>query len=240
MATSSAVRRAPAVRSALMPGLPIMPKGRGPKTPLPAAIARAGMTVYCYGDDLASHWVRIVVAEKDIDGLHLEFLKPGVIAEDLLVLDPSHRVPTLADREVVLNSARIIVEYLDERYPHPPLMPVEPSARARLRLALYRIEQDLFPLVQAIKDGPAGAAQKARKQLQESLIGGASLFAARNYFLSGEFSCVDALWSALLWRLHALGVELGAAGKPIQRYAERVFNRQAFAHSLTQAERALR
>src|SRR5205085_10138556 len=121
----------------------------------------------------------------------------------------------------------IIVEYLDERYPHPPLMPVEPSARARLRLALYRIEQDLFPLVDTIKNGPAQSAQKARKQLHESLIAGANLFAARNYLLSGDFSCVDALWAALLWRLPALGIDLGVAGKPIQRYAERIFNRHA-------------
>lgn len=207
---------------------------------MPTALTRAGMTVYCYPDDPASHWVRIVAAEKDIDGLYLEFLKPGVQAEDLLVLDPTHQVPTLADREVVLNSPRIIVEYLDERYPHPPLMPVEPSARARLRLALNRIETDLFPLVEQVRAGPAGVAQKARKQLQESLISGAQLFAARNYFLSGEFSCVDALWAAILWRLPALGVELGASGKLIQRYTERLFSRHAFAQSLTPAERALR
>ena len=220
----------------------VAPPARGVriKPPTPSALTRAGMTVYCYPDDVASHWVRIVAAEKDIDGLYLEFLKPGVTAEDLLVLDPAHTVPTLADREVVLNSPRIIVEYLDERYPHPPLMPVEPSARARLRLALHSIERDIFPQVEMIRTGPAASAHKARKQFQESLIAGANLFAARNYFLSGDFSCVDALWAALLWRLPALGVELGAAGKPIQRYAERVFNRHAFARSLTPAERALR
>ena len=236
----AARRFTPAVRP-LMPGMAVPARGGKVKTVAAPAFPRAGMTIYSYADDLASHWVRIVAAEKDIDGLHVEFLKPGVSAEDLLVLDPSHTVPTLADREVVLNSPRIIVEYLDERYPHPPMMPVEPSARARLRLALHRIEQDLFPLVQAIKEGPATAAQRARKQLHESLVAGASLFAARNYFLSGDYSCVDALWAALLWRLHALGVDLGAVvAKPIQRYAERVFNRHAFARSLTPAERALR
>jgi RNA polymerase-associated protein len=218
----------------------VPPRGAKARPVMPPALTRAGMTVYCYPDDPASHWVRIVAAEKDIDGLYLEFLKPGVQLEDLLVLDPTHQVPTLADREVVLNSPRIIVEYLDERYPHPPLMPVEPSARARLRLALSRIETDLFPLVEQIRGGPAGVAQKARKQLQESLISGAQLFTARNYFLSGDFSCVDALWAAILWRLPSLGVELGAAGKLIQRYTERIFSRHAFAQSLTPAERALR
>jgi len=225
----------------LVPGVaPPRANRAGVRPPPPAALVRTGMTMYCYADDLASHWVRIVVAEKDIDGLHLEFLKPGVTTEDLLVLDPTHSVPTLADREVVLNSPRIIVEYLDERYPHPPLMPVEPAARARLRLALYSIEQDLFPLVAQIIAGPATSAQKARRHLAEQLIGGANLFTLRNYFLSGDFGAVDALWAALLWRLPALGVELGAAGKPIQRYAERLFGRAAFHHSLTPAERALR
>lgn len=224
-----------------MPGVGVPPRGAKTAKPvMPTALTRAGMTVYCYADDPASHWVRIVAAEKDIDGLYLEFLKPGVQAEDLLVLDPTHQVPTLADREVVLNSPRIIVEYLDERYPHPPLMPVEPSARARLRLALSRIEADLFPLLDQVRTGPANVAQKARKQLQESLISGAQLFTARNYFLSGDFSCVDALWAAILWRLPSLGVELGAAGKLIQRYTERIFSRHAFAQSLTPAERALR
>lgn len=223
-----------------MPGAASPVRGAKVKPPMPPALTRAGMTVYCYPDDVASHWVRIVAAEKDIDGLYLEFLKPGVTAEDLLVLDPSHSVPTLADREVVLNSPRIIVEYLDERYPHPPLMPVEPSARAKLRLALHRIELDVFPQVEAIRTGPANVAQKGRKQLQESLLTIANVFAAKNYFLSGEFSCVDALWAALLWRLPSLGVDLGATGKPIQRYSERIFNRHAFAHSLTPAERALR
>lgn len=224
----------------LLPGIAVPAKGKGKPAPVPA-IPRAGMTIYSYEDDLASHWVRIVAAEKDIDGLHIEYLKPGVMAEDLLTLDSTHTVPTLADREVVLNSARIATEYLDERYPHPPMMPVEPSARARLRLALHRIEEDLFPIVAQIGSGPAGSSQKARRQLQESLVAGAPLFAARPYFLSGDYSCVDALWAALLWRLPALGVDVGASsGKIIQRYCERIFSRPAFARSLTLAERSLR
>src|SRR6185369_4365822 len=164
---------------ALMPGVAPAARGVKIKAPTPPALTRAGMTVYCYPDDVPSHWVRIVAAEKDIDGLYLEFLKPGVTAEDLLVLDPSHQVPTLADREVVLNSPRIIIEYLDERYPHPPLMPVEPSARARLRLALHSIERDIFPQVEAIRTGPATVAQKGRKQLAESLLTIANVFAAK-------------------------------------------------------------
>src|SRR5690242_20062496 len=177
----SSPKRSVSTPPPLVPGVSPPRAKAGVRPAPPPALVRTGMTVYCYPDDLASHWVRIVVAEKDIDGLHLEFLKPGVTTEDLLVLDPTHSVPTLADREVVLNTPRIIVEYLDERYPHPPLMPVEPAARARLRLALHSIERDIFSQVEVVRTGPAAAAQKGRKQLQESLLTIANVFAAKNY-----------------------------------------------------------
>ncbi|MEK6807141.1 MAG: glutathione binding-like protein [Pseudomonadota bacterium] len=213
---------------------------RNAKPPLPAALTRTGMTIYVYPNDLVSHWVRFVVAEKDMDGMHIEWVKPGQTLEDLTVLDPAHRVPLLAEREVILNAPRIIVEYLDERYPHPPMMPVEPSARAKLRLALHRIEQDLFPLVSAIQSGPMREAQKARKQLLDNILAGTPIFGAKNYFLSSDFSMVDALWATLLWRLPSLGIPLPAHAKIIQRYADRLFGRPAFGQSLTPAERALR
>lgn len=216
-------------------------RARSAKPPIPAALTRTGMTLYSYADDLNCHWVRFVIAEKDMDGMHLEWIKPGQTAEDLLILDPAHRVPVLADREVVINSPRIAVEYLDERYPHPPMMPVEPSARARLRIALHRVEQDVVPLAQTIlQPGPAGPAQKARKLLLESLLTGTPIFAAKNYFLSSDFGMVDALWAVLLWRLPSMGIVLPASAKPIQKYAERLFARPAFSLSLTPAERALR
>ena len=217
-----------------------MTRARSTKAPIPLALTRTGMTLYTYPDDLLSHWVRFVIAEKDMDGMHLEWVKPGQQMEDLLVLDPTHRIPVLADREVVINSPRIAVEYLDERYPHPPMMPVEPSARARLRIALYRVEQDILPLALAALQGPAAPAQKARKQLLESLLAGTPIFAAKNYFLSSEFGMVDALWAVLLWRLPVMGIQLPASAKPIQKYAERLFSRPAFSLSLTPAERALR
>ncbi len=217
-----------------------MARVRNAKPPVPAALTRTGITIYVYPDDLVSHWVRFVVAEKDMDGMHIEWVKPGQSIEDLTVLDPTHRVPLLAEREVILNAPRIIVEYLDERYPHPPMMPVEPSARARLRLALYRIEQDLLPLVAIIQTGPAREAQRARKDLMDHLLAGTPVFGAKNYFLSSDFSMVDALWAALLWRLPSLGIPLPAHAKIIQRYADRLFARPAFGQCLTPAERALR
>lgn len=217
-----------------------MLRARSTKAPIPVALTRTGMTLYTYPDEMLCHWVRFVIAEKDMDGMHLEWVKPGQTVEDLLVLDPTHRIPVLADREVVINSPRIAVEYLDERYPHPPMMPVEPSARARLRIALHRVEQDIVPLALAIQNGPAAQAQKARKQLLESLLAGVPIFAAKNYFLSSEFGMIDALWAVLLWRLPALGVQLPPSAKPIQKYAERLFARPAFSLSLTPVERALR
>jgi RNA polymerase-associated protein len=183
--------------------------------------------------------VRFVIAEKDIDGLRIELVKPGVASEDLLVLNPSQGVPTLADREVVLTEAQIMIEYLDERYPHPPLMPVEPAARARLRSALVRMRQDLFPVVQSIRTGPATVAQKARKALAEALPSIAQLITPRGHFLTGEFNMADCAWATLLWRLPALGIKPGAELKVLQKYADKLFARPAFHQSLTEAERAL-
>jgi RNA polymerase-associated protein len=183
--------------------------------------------------------VRFVVAEKDIDGLRTEILHPGAPSEDLLVLNPAQSVPTLADREVVLTDPQIMIEYLDERYPHPPLMPVEPSARARLRSALLRMRQDLFPLVATIRQGPASAAQKARKALLDSLPSIAALITPRGHFLTGEFNSADCAWAALFWRLPSLGIKFGPEHKLLHKYADKLFVRPAFHQSLTDAERSL-
>src|SRR5581483_2935085 len=199
-----------------------------PKPVVMPTATRAGLTLYTHAEDWACHWVRFVIAEKDIDGLRIELVKPGVASEDLLVLNPSQGVPTLADREVVLTEAQIMIEYLDERYPHPPLMPVEPAARARLRSALVRMRQHLFPV-----------AQKARKTLAEALPAIAALITARGHFLTGEFNMADCAWATLLWRLPALGIKPGPELKVLQKYADKLFARSAFHQSLTDAERAL-
>jgi stringent starvation protein A len=209
------------------------------RLPVQPTATRAGLTLYSHADDWACHWVRFVIAEKDIDGLRIELVKPGVASEDLLVLNPAQGVPTLADREVVLTEAQIMIEYLDERYPHPPLMPVEPAARARLRSALMRMRQDLFPVVASIRSGPAAVAQKARKALVEALPSIAALITPRGHFLTGEFNSADCAWATLLWRLPALGIKPGPELKVLGKYAEKLFARPAFQLSLTEAERAL-
>lgn len=203
------------------------------------AVRRAGLLLFSGPDDLGSHWVRFVMAEKDIDGAVIEWVGPRERNEDLMVLNPAQSLPTLADREVVLYPARLIVEYLDERYPHPPLMPVEPAVRARLRLALHQLEHQLYPLAAAIAAGPASAAHKARRALTEQLLAGRNLFPARGHFLSSDFNYVDCAWAPLLWRLRALEIQLPAEADNIRRYAAKLFARPAFQRSLTAAERAL-
>ena len=185
-----------------------------------------------------SHRVRVVLAEKgitveivDVDTNH----KP----EDLLDLNPYNTVPTLVDRELVLYDPRAIMEYLDERFPHPPLMPVDPVSRARTRLALYRIEQDWYELVPQLESRGEKTASKARKILRDSLTSSAEVFAAMDFFLSNEFSLVDASIAPILWRLKHYGIELPRQAKPVMDYAERVFERETFQDSLTEVEREM-
>lgn len=198
------------------------------------------MTLFSKADDPWSHRTRIVLAEK---GIHVETIdvQEGNLPEDLLDLNPYHSVPTLVDRDLVLYDSRIIIEYLDERFPHPPLMPVDPVARAQFRLALYRIERDWYTLAQQIMD-PADRklAQKARKTLRESIIASADVFKAKPYFLSDEFSLVDATIAPILWRLPAWEIDLGGQAPAINKYAHLIFSRPAFRQSLSRVEQEMR
>ncbi len=160
--------------------------------------------------------------------------------EDLIDLNPYNTVPTLVDRELVLYDSRTIMEYLDERFPHPPLMPVDPVSRARTRLALFRIEQDWYGLVSALESKGEKTSAKARKELRDSLTSSAEVFAAKPYFLSDEFTLVDASIVPILWRLTRYRVELPRQAKPVLDYAERMFGRESFRASLSEAEREMR
>jgi RNA polymerase-associated protein len=200
---------------------------------------RSIMILYTGSTDILSHRVRIVLAEK---GVTVELI--NVPAEEkpqsLLEINPYGTVPTLVDRDLVLYDTNIILEYLDERFPHPPLMPVYPVARAKSRLTMYRFDQDLTPLVRKIEHGNPAEAKIARKQLETHLITIAPLFAEMTYFLSEEFSLVDCCLIPLLWRLPYLGIELPGQIKDVSAYASRVFSRPSFKTSLTEAERELR
>ena len=185
------------------------------------------------------HLARIVLAEKDItfEAIEVDAENPP---EDLSELNPYNTVPTLIDRDLVLYDSRVIIEYLDERFPHPPLMPVDPVSRAKTRLALHRVEKDWYPLMHDILHRGEKTAAKARKILRESIVSSNELFAVLPYFLSEEFSLVDATIAPILWRLPVLGIELPDEAKAVADYAQRIFNREAFNISLTETEREMR
>lgn len=200
---------------------------------------RSVMTLFSDAIDPQSHRARVVLAEK---GITVEVLNidPENKPEDLIDLNPYQSVPTLVDRELVLYDPRVIMEYLDERFPHPPLMPVDPVSRAKSRLALYRIEQDWYSLANEIETKGEKAAAKARKMLRDSLASSAEVFGFKPYFLSDEFSLVDASILPILWRLPYYKVELPPQAKAVMDYAERMFARETFQASLTEAERDIR
>ena len=198
---------------------------------------RTIMSLYSDHDDVYSHQVRIVLAEK---GVNVEILhaKQGEGPKELIAVNPYGTIPTLLDRELVLYEARIIMEYLDERFPHPPLLPVYPVARAETRKMMHRIEQDWYYLLQRIK---AGIEQEAaRTHLLDSLVSLEPIFADKFYFLSDEFSLLDCALAPLLWRLPQLGIEIPAKMKGLNAYLQRLFKRDSFQASLTDAERQLR
>ena len=151
-------------------------------------------------------------------------------------------LPTLVDRDLVLYEPNIMMEYLDERFPHPPLLPVYPVARANSRLMIHRIQKDWCGLVDQILQQPTGkAADAARKELKESLLATAPLFGEMPYFLSEEFTIVDCCIVPILWRLPALGIELDdKQAKPLTKYMERMFDRESFKASLSDLEEDIR
>jgi len=197
------------------------------------------MTLFSFATDPASHQARMVLAEKGI-AVDIMSIDADNKPEDLIDINPYNSVPTLVDRDLVLYDPHVIMEYLDERFPHPPLMPVDPVSRAKARLYTYRIEKDWYGLVGDLEAKTEKTASKARKILQESLISSAELFSAKQYFLSDEFSLVDCCVAPLLWRLPCYKVELPKQAKPVIEYAERIFKRESFQASLSDAEREMR
>ena len=198
---------------------------------------RTIMSLYSDNDDLYSHQVRIVLAEKGVN-VEIMYAKTGDASSDLLAVNPYGTVPTLIDRELVLYEARIIMEYLDERFPHPPLLPVYPVARAETRKMMHRIEQDWYSLLHQIQSEQN--VESSRELLLESLCSLEPIFADKTYFLSDEFSLLDCALAPLLWRLPHLGVIIPAEFKALHAYMQRLFKRESFQSSLTDVERQLR
>lgn len=205
-----------------------------------AANKRSVMTLFSGTTDIFSHQVRIVLAEKGVS-VEIEQVEMDNLPQDLIDLNLYRTVPTLVDRELTLYESRIIMEYLDERFPHPPLMPVYPVARGTSRLMMHRIENDWYTLMRKIEQSSGSEADNARRQLREELLAVAPVFNEAPFFMSEEFSLVDCYLAPLLWRLPQLGIELAGAGaKELKGYMTRVFERDAFLASLTEAEREMR
>ncbi|MFU8876581.1 MAG: glutathione S-transferase N-terminal domain-containing protein [Wenzhouxiangellaceae bacterium] len=200
------------------------------------------MTMYSSENCLDSHRVRVVLAEKglNVEIIHIEQDRSAI--GDLAELSPYGETPTLVDRDLVVYGTWVVTEYLDERYPHPPLMPVDPVSRSRLRLALYRIQRDWIENGRIIEtsSGPKRI-ESARKQLRDSVIAADPLFSVTPFVLNDELSLVDCALLPLLWRLPAYGIELPPRSTVhLHRYMDRMFSRDAFQRSLTEVERACR
>lgn len=197
------------------------------------------MVLYSDTTGPIGHCVRIVLAEKDIN-VEIHFIEGDERPDDLAELNPYHSVLTLIDRELVLYDEQIIMEYLDERFPHPPLMPVDPVSRANNRQLRYRIMRDLYSLVDDLGGENEIAAANARKELRDNLTAIAPAFTHKPYFMSDEYSLVDCCMAPLLWRLEYYGIKLPASAKVINEYAKSLFERETFKSSLSMHEREMR
>jgi RNA polymerase-associated protein len=180
----------------------------------------------------------MVLAEKGI-AVDVVDVDARNLPDEVKDVSPYGDVPTLVDRDLRLYESRIIMEYLDERFPHPPLLPVDPVSRANARLFMYRVERDWYGLMGRVFLGNGAETAQARKALHESLVAAAPIFAAHPFFMSDEFSLVDCCVAPLLWRLPAMGIQLPEQAKAVRTYMTRIFAWESFRGSLTEAEREL-
>ena len=185
-----------------------------------------------------SHRCRIVLFEK---GMDFEVIDVDLMdkSEDLAIISPGNKVPVLVERDLILTEANIINEYIDERFPHPQLMPADPVMRGRARLFLHRFEQELYSNVNVIMQG-GKSPDKARASIRDNLTQLSQILSKQKFLLGAEFSMLDVAVAPLLWRLEHFGIQLGKDAVPMMKYAERLFSRQGFIDSLTPAERAMR
>ncbi|MDN2662951.1 stringent starvation protein SspA [Psychromonas sp. 14N.309.X.WAT.B.A12] len=201
---------------------------------------RSVMTLFSGPSDLYSHQTRIVLAEKgvNVDITYVDHENPS---EELAEITPNNDLPTLVDRELVLYNSRIIMEYLDERFPHPPLMPVYPVERAKSRSLMQRIENEWYPLVPVILSGDTAKAEAARATLRSKILEVAPVFDHFAYFMSEEFTIVDCYMAPLLWRLPELKIDLGYDNVTgLKSYMVKIFERESFQASMTETEREIR
>ena len=203
-----------------------------------ASMANRRSLMVLYSDKVSpiGHAVRIVLAEKDVN-VEINYIEDNDRPEILNDLNPYNSILTLIDRDLVLYDAQIIMEYLDERFPHPPLMPVDPVSRASKRQLRYRVMTDLYSVLDELDGENEIAVANAKKILRDNLTAIAPAFAQTPYFMSEDYTLVDCCLAPLMWRLTQYGIKLPISGKPLQQYADRLFERQAFSTSLSVVEK---
>ncbi len=198
------------------------------------------MTLYSGTTDPFSQRCRIVLYEKGMEDFQVIDVDIYNKPEDLAAINPYNMVPVLVERDLVLSESNIINEYIDERFPHPQLMPADPVMRARARLFLHRFENEMFSHIQLIETGTQKVAEKSRQALRDNLTQIAPIFAKQKYMLNEEYSMLDVAIAPLLWRLEHYDIQLGREAAPLMKYAERIFSRKAYIDSMTPAEKAMR
>ncbi|MPV86698.1 glutathione S-transferase N-terminal domain-containing protein [Ostreibacterium oceani] len=204
---------------------------------------RAGLTIVTDPVTVASHRVRLIVAEKSVEAEMVSISLDDPLPEDLMTLNPSGRVPTLLDRDLVLFDERVISEYLDERYPHPALMPIEPIVRAKLRLLVYRIESEWYSRMIELESNSLSANKRKQviKELRDSVSQLSPLFKQGDFLLSDSMSLLDCAVLPVLWRLPHFGITLPeAAVNNLKGYAADMFGREGFKNALSDYEKELR
>jgi stringent starvation protein A len=207
---------------------------------MPIRFLRANIMMNLYSGTTCpfSHRCRIVLYEKGMDFQVIDvdlFNKP----EDIAVINPYNRVPVLVERDLILYEPNIINEYIDERFPHPQLMPADPIMRAKARQLLSGMEREIFVHIEALEKN-AKTADKARQTIRDRLVELAPLFTKQKHMLGDEFSMLDVAIAPLLWRLDHYGIDLGKQAAPLMKYAERIFSRQGFIDALTPPEKVMR
>ncbi|MEH6551398.1 MAG: glutathione S-transferase N-terminal domain-containing protein [Pseudomonadales bacterium] len=204
---------------------------------------RSSMTFFSDGNSHYSHRVRIVLAEKGVTVDIIDSAETDTSLE-LAELNPYNSLPTLLDRDLVLYESKVMMEYLDERFPHPPLLPVYPVARGQCRQLMYRIERDWCRFIDALAAGEGSdkALEAARKDVRDSLVGIAPVFTDMPFFMSEEFTLVDCCMAPILWRLPALGIQIPNTkqAKPLLDYMDRLFAMPSFKASLSEFELEMR
>jgi len=187
---------------------------------------------------------RLVLFEKGMD-FEIRDVDLYNKPEDISIMNPYGQVPILVERDLILYESNIINEYIDERFPHPQLMPADPVMRARARLFLFNFERELFVHVQTLeRRDPSKDAQKlqdkARQQIRDRLTQLTPIFIKNKHMLGEEFSMLDVAIAPLLWRLDHYGIEMPKTAAPLLRYAERIFSRPAYIEALTPSEKVMR